>query len=102
MFWTYSDTEYWERSIALATTTPDGSKDIEPLANERLYLMAGSPHNVGAFPPAGSTRQPAATPFAPQVKPRALMNATGKWGEDGTAPPPEPCSPFMDRQRVLA
>src|ERR1700719_580101 len=29
IFYTYSDTEYWERSIALATTTPDGSKDIE-------------------------------------------------------------------------
>ncbi len=53
IFYTYSDTEYWERSIALATTTPDGSKDIEPLPNERLYLLSGAPHNVGAVPARG-------------------------------------------------
>ena len=30
IFYTYSDTEYWERSVALTHTTPDGSKDIVP------------------------------------------------------------------------
>ena len=87
IFYTYSDTEYWERSIALATTTPDGSKDIEPLANERLYLLAGSPHNVGAFPPAVSTGQLAANPFDPKLVLRALLMGMEKWVQDGTAPP---------------
>jgi Alpha/beta hydrolase domain len=87
IFWTYSDTEYWERSIALATTTPDGSKNIEPLPNERLYLLSGAPHNVGPFPPAVSTGQLAANPFDSKVTLRALLIAMEKWVEDGTSPP---------------
>ncbi|PYU28977.1 MAG: hypothetical protein DMG31_18690, partial [Acidobacteria bacterium] len=102
IFWTYSDTEYWERSIALATTTPDGSKDIEPLPNERLYLLAGSPHNVGAFPPAVSTGQLAANPFDPKVVLRALLGSMEKWVEDGTAPPASRYPRLKDHTLVAA
>jgi len=102
IFWTYSDTEYWERSIALATTTPDGSKDIEPLPNERLYLLAGSPHNVGAFPPAASTGQLAANPFDPKVVLRALLGSMEKWVEDGTAPPASRYPRLKDHTLVAA
>jgi hypothetical protein len=52
IFYTYSDTEYWERSVALTHTTPDGSKDIVPPSNIRLYHFASSSHNIGRFPPA--------------------------------------------------
>ena len=102
IFWTYSDTEYWERSIGLATTTPDGSKDIEPLANERYYLLAGSPHNVGPFPPAVSTGQLAANPFDPKVVLRALLGAMEKWVQDGTAPPPSRYPRLKDHTLVRA
>ena len=102
MFWTFSDTEYWERSIALSTTTPDGSKDVEPLPNERLYLMAGSPHNVGAFPPATSTGQLPANPFDPKVVLRALLGSMEKWVEDGTAPPPSRYPRLKDHTLVRA
>jgi hypothetical protein len=102
IFYTYSDTEYWERSIALATTTPDGSKDIEPLPNERLYLLAGSPHNVGAFPPAVSTGQLAANPFDPKVVLRALLIGMERWVQEGTAPPPSRYPRLKDHTLVRA
>ena len=53
-FSTCSDTEYWERGVALSHTTPDGSKDVAPPANVRLYHFAGAPHNIGRFPPAAT------------------------------------------------
>ena len=102
IFYTYSDTEYWERSIALATTTPDGSKDIAPLANERLYLLSGAPHNVGPFPPAVSTGQLAANPFDSRITLRALLIAMEKWVADGTAPPASRYPRLKDRTLVRA
>jgi hypothetical protein len=100
IFYTYSDTEYWERSIALATTTPDGSKDIEPLTNERLYLLYGAPHNVGPFPPAVSTGQLPANPFDSRITLRALLIAMEKWVADGTAPPASRYPRLTDRTLV--
>jgi len=102
IFYTYSDTEYWERSIALATTTPDGSKDVEPLENERLYLLAGSPHNVGAFPPAVATGQLPANPFDPKMVLRALLVGMERWVQDGVAPPPSRYPRLKDRTLVRA
>jgi hypothetical protein len=102
IFYTYSDTEYWERSIALAHTTPDGSRDVEPLPNERLYLLAGSPHNVGSFPPAASTGQLAANPFDPKVVLRALLIGMERWVQEGTAPPPSRYPRLKDHTLVRA
>jgi Alpha/beta hydrolase domain len=102
IFYTYSDTEYWERSIALAHTTPDGSRDVEPLPNERLYLLAGSPHNVGSFPPAVSTGQLAANPFDPKVVLRALLIGMERWVQEGTAPPPSRYPRLKDHTLVRA
>jgi hypothetical protein len=102
IFWTYSETEYWERSIALATTTPDGSKDIEPLPNERLYLLSGAPHNVGPFPPAVSTGQLPANPFDSRITLRALLISMEKWVGNGTAPPASRYPRLKDRTLVRA
>ena len=39
IFYTYTDTEYWERSVALTHLTPDGSKDVAQPDNVRLYHL---------------------------------------------------------------
>src|ERR1700730_6286775 len=85
IFYTYSDTEYWERSIALAHTTPDGLKDIEPPANVRLYLFSGTPHNTGAFPPVMTTGQLLANPFDSRLPLPALLIAMERWVRDSVA-----------------
>jgi hypothetical protein len=88
VFYTYSDTEYWERSVALTHTTPDGSKDIALPENVRLYHFAGGPHNIGRFPPAASNGQVTDNPFDYRISMRALLVAMEKWVRDGVAPPP--------------
>ena len=87
IFYTFSDTEYWERSAALTHTTPDGSKDVPLQDNVRVYHFAGSAHNMGRFPPAASNGEAADNPFEYRIAMRALLVAMEKWVRDGVAPP---------------
>ena len=102
IFYTYSDTEYWERGVALSHTTPDGSKDVAPPPNVRLYHFAGAPHNIGRFPPAATNGQLADNPFDLKVSLRALLVAMEKWVRDGTAPPPSRYPRLQDGTLVRA
>jgi hypothetical protein len=102
IFYTYSDTEYWERSIALAHTTPDGSKDVEPAKNVRLYLFSGTPHNTGAFPPVVTTGQLPANPFDSRVPLPALLIAMERWVREDVAPPPSRYPRLKDHTLVRA
>jgi hypothetical protein len=102
IFYTYSDTEYWERSFALEHTTPDGSKDVEPPANVRLYLLAGTPHNVGAFPPVVTTGQLPANPFDSRLPLPALLIAMERWVRENVAPPPSRYPRLRDHTLVRA
>jgi hypothetical protein len=88
IFYTYSDTEYWERSVALTHTTPDGSKDIAPPSNVRLYHFASSSHNIGRFPPAVTNGETPDNPFDYRISMRALIVAMERWIREGVAPPP--------------
>lgn len=51
IFYTNTGYEYWGRAASLLHTTPDGRRDVEPMANERIYHIAGAQHFVGRFPP---------------------------------------------------
>jgi hypothetical protein len=102
IFYTYSDTEYWERSIALAHTTPDGSKDLEPPKNVRLYLFSGTPHNTGAFPPVVTTGQLPANPFDSRLPLPALLIAMERWVRENVAPPPSRYPRLRDHTLVRA
>ena len=75
VFYTYSDTEYWERGGALSHTTPDGSKDVAPPSNVRLYHFAGAPHNIGRFPPGATNGGLADNPHDLKLSLRALLVA---------------------------
>jgi hypothetical protein len=102
IFYTYSDTEYWGRSVALTHTTPDGSKDVAPPENVRLYHFAGAPHNIGRFPPALTNGQLPDNPFDLKLSLRALIVAMEKWVREGTAPPPSRYPRLQDSTLVRA
>jgi hypothetical protein len=51
VFYTNTGYEYWGRAASLIHTSLDGTQDVEPMANERIYHLAGGQHFVGAFPP---------------------------------------------------
>lgn len=102
IFYTYSDTEYWERSVALTHTTPDGSKDLAPPSNVRLYHFASSSHNIGRFPPAVTNGETPDNPFDYRISMRALIVAMEKWVHDGTTPPPSRYPRLQDGTLVRA
>jgi len=102
IFYTYSDTEYWERSVALTHTTPDGSKDVAPPENVRLYHFAGAPHNIGRFPPAATNGELPDNPFDLKLSLRALLIGMEKWVREGTPPPPSRYPRLQDGTLVRA
>jgi Alpha/beta hydrolase domain len=102
IFYTFSDTEYWERSVALTHTTPDGSKDVAPPENVRLYHFAGAPHNIGRFPPAATNGALVDNPLDLKLSLRALLIGMERWVRDGTAPPPSRYPRLQDDTLVHA
>jgi hypothetical protein len=102
IFYTYTDTEYWERSGALMHTTPDGLKDIALPDNVRLYHFAAAPHNIGKFPPVPGNGETPDNPFNFEVPMRSLIVAMEKWVKDGVAPPPSRYPRLQDHTLVRA
>jgi len=51
IFYINTGYEYWGRAASLIHTTTDGTKDVQPLPNERIYHLASGQHYVDAFPP---------------------------------------------------
>ena len=89
-----SSAEYWRGDASLIHTDVDGKADVEPPANARVYLFAGTQHTPGVLPP------PAADPntggrgahvfnvvdYAPLLR-AALVNLD-RWVAGGVEPPP--------------
>jgi hypothetical protein len=88
VFHVFSGFEYWAagRSAALTHTTPDGTADVAPPPNSRIYFFASSSHAPGPLP---ARVQNGAQPsnFVP-FEIRALLVALDLWVRLGTEPPP--------------
>lgn len=95
VFYTNTGYEYWGRAASLVHTSPDGTGDVAPLPNERIYHLAGAQHVPGGFPPAGARGEvPTDGPpvlrgnpldFLPTL--RALAVRLVEWVGDGVEPP---------------
>ena len=86
--------EYWRGDASLVHTDVEGTRDVEPPADVRVYAFAGAQHTPGVLPP------PAADPntggrgthpfnivdYAPLL--RAVLVNLDAWVRDGVAPPP--------------
>jgi hypothetical protein len=104
VFYTNSAVEYWGggRSAALLHTTPDGKADLEPPANVRVYLLAGTQHSPGRFPPRATTGQQPDNPVEYWWTLRALLLSMERWIKDDVAPPASRYPKLADGTLVAA
>ena len=101
VFQTNSGYEYWGRAASLIHTTADGTRDLEPPPNERIYHLAGGQHVPGPLPPPEANRLPGSRAFRNQpldyrLPLRALLVSLIDWVRRGTEPPPS-AYPRIDR-----
>lgn len=116
VFHTNTSTEYWGggRAAALTHTSIDGKRDLQLPDNVRIYLLAGTQHVEGAFPPPerGRVISPGAAgrnngqqlpnPTPQSYVMRALLRALHAWTANGIAPPPSKYPQLADRTLVAA
>jgi hypothetical protein len=88
IFFTNSAVEYWNtRAAGLTHTTPDSKSDVAAPENTRIYLLSGTQHSPGQFPPRRTTGQQLDNPVQYWWTLRALLTAMDRWVREGTAPP---------------
>lgn len=83
--------EYYGRAASLIHTTPDGTRDISPAPQERIYHIASAQHVPGSLPDAAVLDAPAFVdghPIDTRTVYRALLVAMVQWLDHGTPPPP--------------
>ena len=91
VFLTNTGYEYWGRAASLIHTTPNADADVEPLANERIYHLAGGQHFVVDWPrPSPQSDGVVAyrgnpLDFRPTL--RSLLVRLVEWVRDGRQPP---------------
>lgn len=92
VFYTNAGYEYWGRAASLIHTSPDGTGDVPPLPNERIYHIASGQHTIGRFPPPdGAELAPGvfrSHPLDHLPMLRALAVRLVAWVADGAEPPP--------------
>lgn len=83
VFFTQTSAEYWNRAGSLLHTDVQGTRDIDPDPNVRIYLITGTPHTtlVGGHYDNPLNR----LSRAPVV--RALLVALDAWTVEGEEPP---------------
>jgi hypothetical protein len=103
VFYTNTGYEYWGRAASLIHTTPDGKRDIEPLANERIFHLASGQHFVVPFPPEQKLAASDAyfgNPLDYLVNLRALMQRLVEWVARDREPPESAYPRIADKTLV--
>ena len=103
-----SSAEYWRGDGSLIHTDVEGKRDVEPGAEHRVYLFAGTQHTPGAIPPPDTdpnTGSRGAKPFnavdySPQL--RAMLVNLDRWVSVGVEPPPNEFPRLADGSAVVA
>jgi len=106
IMYTNTSYEYWARGASMLSTTPEATEDVQPLDNERLYVLSGGQHYVGAWPPPARDRIPGSSAypgnpldFFPTL--RALMAHLIEWVAEDRAPPAS-AYPTLREQTLVA
>ena len=94
---TNTSAEYWGAAASLIHTDPLGTSDAAIAEDQQIYLIAGTQHVPGDFPPRDAGymlqvpyplgRHPG-SPVLTRPVLRALFAALDAWLRDGTPPPP--------------
>jgi hypothetical protein len=93
IFFLNTSFEYWGRAASLIHTNVDGTQDIAPSANVRIYFLPGEGHFPARFPPViyeapDLHGQQKGDPNPSIWTWRALITDLNQWITDGVAPPP--------------
>lgn len=93
IFTTNTASEYWRADCSLIHTNIEGTRDVEPPAEERIYVIAGHQHGAGV--PVRADRTPigarGANPFNivdGSTALRAFLVNLDDWVTRGVEPPP--------------
>ncbi|MFL6540087.1 MAG: alpha/beta hydrolase domain-containing protein [Chthoniobacterales bacterium] len=105
IFYTNTSYEYWSRAASLIHTSPDGTRDVTPMDNSRIYFLAGLQHFSRQFPPKPETESSLAGQNLPNPNPvmyywRALFIAMDDWVRNDTAPPASRYPKLADKTLV--
>ncbi len=82
--------EYWDRGrvAALRHVSLDGREDLADPPNVRIYMLAGTQHGSGTWPPKDNGGQLKSNPNDYRWAQQALLVALDNWVRKGMAPPP--------------
>lgn len=103
VFSTNTGYEYWGRAASLLHTSLDGSADVEPYANERIYHLSSTQHFPWGWPPRGAGEDGAwrGNPIDFLTTGRALLVAFLDWVDHDVEPPPS-THPRIDDGTLVA
>jgi len=87
VFYTNGSYEYWGRVASLIHTSLDGLKDTGLGANSRAYLLSGTQHGAGTFPPARGAALNVSNGNDYRWIMRGLLARMNAWVTNGEAPP---------------
>lgn len=105
IFYVNTAYEYWSRGASLIHTTPDGTADVEPPDEVRIYFLPGVPHVPGPFPPGHRpipeiVGQQPENPNSYAPFRRALLAALDGWVRGEEPPPPSSYPRLADHTLV--
>lgn len=100
--------EYWRGDCSLIHTDLDGTRDVEPPEDARIYVLASTQHGLGTVPLVDTDANTGArgahgfnaVDYAPLLR-AALVNLD-RWVTDGTPPPPSVFPRLADGTAVRA
>lgn len=87
IFYTNGSYEYWGRVASLIHASVDGKQDAALPPSTRIYLLTGTQHGAGRFPPGRNSTRFVANPNDYHPMMRALMVAMNAWLRNGIEPP---------------
>lgn len=84
-----TSSEYWDRGrvAALRHTSIDGQQDLADAPNVRVYLLAGTQHGAGSFPPPETGGWHKGNSNNYRWAQRGLLAGLDKWVRQGVEPP---------------
>jgi hypothetical protein len=93
IFTTNTSSEYWRADCSLIHTDPAGTRDVEPPAEERIYMIAGHQHGNGAplvnnVTPIGARGANNFNMVDGETVTRAFLINLDRWVSNGIEPPP--------------
>jgi alpha/beta hydrolase family protein len=91
IFFVDTGSEYWDRGrvAALRHLSMDGLEDLPDPPTARVFMLAGTKHGPGSWPPADNNLQPLkVNPNDYRWAQRALLEALDQWTRKGVMPPP--------------